>query len=107
MACLRRVARLKDYRGLRSAGVPSHKAVRLGGRMFVEETGHDVHKDSVDIALADATRDTEDMHLTPADLKHIAVRTLAHYDQHAQSYWDGTRDHDVSQNIATLLKYIE
>ena len=38
-------------------------------------------KDSIDIALADAARDTEDMHLTPADLKHIAVRTLAHYDQ--------------------------
>ena len=47
------------------------------------------------------------MHLTPADLKHIAARTLAHYGQHAQAYWEGTRDHDVSQNIATLLKYIE
>ena len=47
------------------------------------------------------------MHLTPADLKDIAARTLAHYDQHARSYWEGTHDHDVSQNIATLLKYIE
>src|SRR5512132_2795133 len=33
-------ARLQDYRGLRTEGVPSHKAVRLGGRMFVKETGH-------------------------------------------------------------------
>jgi SAM-dependent methyltransferase len=47
------------------------------------------------------------MHLTPADLERIAARTLAHYDQSAQSYWEGTRDHDVSHNIATLLKYIE
>jgi SAM-dependent methyltransferase len=47
------------------------------------------------------------MPLTPADLEQVAARTLAHYDQNAQSYWEGTRDHDVSQNIATLLKYIE
>jgi SAM-dependent methyltransferase len=46
------------------------------------------------------------MPLSPEDLRHIAARTLAHYDQHAQSYWEGTRDHDVSQNIAALLKHI-
>ena len=47
------------------------------------------------------------MHLTPEDLQHITARTLAHYDQRAQAYWEGTRDHDVSQNIAALLRYIE
>lgn len=43
------------------------------------------------------------MPLNSQDLQHIAERTLAHYEQHAQSYWEGTRDHDVSQNIAALL----
>ena len=47
------------------------------------------------------------MPLTPEDLQRIAARTLAHYDQSAQAFWEGTRDHDVSQNIAALLQYIE
>jgi len=46
------------------------------------------------------------MPLTSEELQHIAARTVAHYEQHAQSYWEGTRDHDVSQNIAALLKNI-
>jgi SAM-dependent methyltransferase len=37
----------------------------------------------------------------------IAARTLAYYDRHAGDYRDGTRDHDVSQNIAALLRYVE
>lgn len=44
------------------------------------------------------------MPLSPEDLQHIAERTLAHDEQHAQSYWEGTRDHDLSQNIAALLR---
>jgi SAM-dependent methyltransferase len=47
------------------------------------------------------------MILTADDLQRIAARTLAHYDQHARSYWEGTRDHDVSQNIEALLQSIE
>ena len=46
------------------------------------------------------------MPLSPEDLQHIAARTLLHYEQHAQSYWEGTRDHDVSQNIAALLQHM-
>ena len=46
------------------------------------------------------------MPLSSEDLQQIAARTLAHYEQHAQSYWEGTRDHDVSQNIAALLKHV-
>ena len=46
------------------------------------------------------------MPLSPEDLQDIATRTLAHYEQHAQSYWEGTRAHDVSQNIAALLQHI-
>ena len=30
-----------------------------------------------------------------------------HYDRLAEAYWDGTRDHDVSQNYAALLDAIE
>jgi SAM-dependent methyltransferase len=47
------------------------------------------------------------MFLTPDDLQRIAARTLSHYDQHARTYWEGTRDHDVSQNIDALLHSIE
>ena len=47
------------------------------------------------------------MPLTPEELQRIAARTLAHYDRSAQAFWEGTRDHDVSQNIDALLRYIE
>lgn len=47
------------------------------------------------------------MPLTPDDLERIASMTLAHYDQRADEFWLGTRDHDVSQNIAALLRHIE
>lgn len=46
------------------------------------------------------------MPLSQEDLQYIATRTLAHYEQHAQNYWEGTRNHDVSQNIAALLQNI-
>jgi SAM-dependent methyltransferase len=41
------------------------------------------------------------------DLEQIANQTLAHYNQRADDFWSGTRDHDVSQNIAALLDHIE
>src|SRR2546422_4295576 len=47
------------------------------------------------------------MNLTPEDLERIAALTVAHYERHANEFWEGTRDHDVSQNIAALLQYIE
>ena len=37
----------------------------------------------------------------------ISALTLAHYDQRADDFWEGTRGHDVSQNIAALLQAIE
>ena len=46
------------------------------------------------------------MTLDPQDLENIVARTLDHYDQRAEEFWKGTRDHDVSQNIAALLRYI-
>ena len=36
-----------------------------------------------------------------------AAVTIAHYDRHAESFWAGTRDHDVSQNYAAFLGAIE
>jgi SAM-dependent methyltransferase len=41
------------------------------------------------------------------DLDQITGRTLEHYNASAEAFWQGTRDHDVSQNIATLLRHIE
>ena len=40
-------------------------------------------------------------------LRRISEVTIAHYDQLAETYWDGTRDHDVSQNHSALLDAIE
>lgn len=37
------------------------------------------------------------------DLDTIARHTLAHYNSHAEGFFAGTIDHDVSQNIAALL----
>lgn len=41
--------------------------------------------------------------LTSVNLNEITLQTIAHYDGHAQSFWEGTKDHDVSQNIAAFL----
>jgi SAM-dependent methyltransferase len=46
------------------------------------------------------------MTLTPQDLQRISTQTLAHYEATAQAFWEGTKDHDVSQNIAALLQAI-
>ena len=50
---------------------------------------------------------TSDMKLSPQDLEKVAHLTLEHYNQHAEEFWQGTRDHDVSQNIAALLQNIQ
>ncbi len=43
----------------------------------------------------------------PDDLEKISAKTLEHYNERAADFRDGTRDHDVSQNIAALLGQIE
>jgi SAM-dependent methyltransferase len=45
--------------------------------------------------------------LSRQELDRITARTLAHYNERAQDYWLGTRDHDVSQNVAALLRHVE
>jgi len=47
------------------------------------------------------------MPLTRQELDHLSASTLAHYNTRAEEYWQGTRDHDVSQNIAILVRHIE
>jgi SAM-dependent methyltransferase len=47
------------------------------------------------------------MTLNPLDLQRITGATLKHYNEHAEAFWQGTRDHDVSQNIEALLTSIE
>jgi SAM-dependent methyltransferase len=42
--------------------------------------------------------------LTPATLAETSAITLSHYHQHAASFWEATRDHDVSQNRNALLE---
>ena len=42
----------------------------------------------------------------PQDLEIIAARTLAHYNERAGEFWEGTRGHDVRQNIDALLRHI-
>ena len=47
------------------------------------------------------------MPLSPDELAQISALTLAHYQNSAEDFREGTRDHDVSQNIAALLRHIE
>ena len=42
-----------------------------------------------------------------ADLAAVVAKTLADYDAHAKEFWDGTRDHDVRQNLDALLRAID
>ena len=41
------------------------------------------------------------------DLREISRATLGHYESNAASFREGTRDHDVSQNYAALLRHVE
>lgn len=41
------------------------------------------------------------------DVATISRDTLAHYDAAADAFWAATRDHDVAENVAALLRHIE
>lgn len=47
------------------------------------------------------------MKLNTQDLAKISALTRLYYSRGAEDFWKNTRHHDVSQNIATLLHYIE
>jgi SAM-dependent methyltransferase len=40
-------------------------------------------------------------------MEDVSKKTLAHYDQRAEDFWQGTRGHDVRQNIDALLGAIQ
>jgi SAM-dependent methyltransferase len=46
------------------------------------------------------------MTLLLEDLALITAKTLEHYNERADEFWAGTRDHDVTQNIEALLRHI-
>ena len=43
-------------------------------------------------------------HWTPEDLEAIEQRTVRHYDAKADSFWERTKEHDVSQNRELFLR---
>lgn len=45
--------------------------------------------------------------MSSTPLNPISQRTLAHYNEHAEDFFAGTRDHDVRQNMNALLQHIE
>ncbi|MEP7083869.1 MAG: class I SAM-dependent methyltransferase [Betaproteobacteria bacterium] len=47
------------------------------------------------------------MKLDPPELARISGQTLEHYAARAEDFWQGTRSHDVSQNVTALLEQIE
>jgi SAM-dependent methyltransferase len=44
--------------------------------------------------------------LTHDQLRQASEGTLTHYNDRAEAFWQGTRDHDVSQNVAALLRHL-
>ncbi|MEY2931294.1 MAG: hypothetical protein RL033_2043 [Pseudomonadota bacterium] len=44
--------------------------------------------------------------LSAAELTRISTSTISHYQSAAASFWEGTRDHDVSQNVAALVRHL-
>jgi SAM-dependent methyltransferase len=41
------------------------------------------------------------------EVRRLGETTIAFYDRFARAFWNGTRDHDVSQNYAAFLDAIE
>jgi SAM-dependent methyltransferase len=46
------------------------------------------------------------MAIMKPELASITAKTLAHYNERAAEFWQGTRGHDVTQNIEALLRHI-
>jgi len=51
--------------------------------------------------------ETAELRWNPQDLAKITDFTLSHYNERAEDFWEGTRDHNVNQNITALLQCIE
>lgn len=44
--------------------------------------------------------------LSADTLQKLRRSTIAHYQQNAERFWEGTKDHDVSQNVNALLRHL-
>lgn len=42
--------------------------------------------------------------LSKAELETVARQTIRHYDESAAEFWEGTKDHDVTQNYDAFLR---
>jgi SAM-dependent methyltransferase len=49
----------------------------------------------------------DQQHPKTTGTRSVSGPTLDYYNRHADAFWRGTRDHDVSQNISALLQSIE
>lgn len=47
------------------------------------------------------------MKFDPDALRRVVGGTLDHYHTRAEAFWEGTRNHDVTQNIEALLRHIQ
>ena len=45
--------------------------------------------------------------ISSTKVSNASERTIAHYNNKAEDFWEGTKDHDVSQNIEALLRHID
>jgi|GEM_PF-137930 len=45
--------------------------------------------------------------LRPSQLDEITSTTIGHYNLRADAFWEGTRDHDVTQNRSAMLRHVE
>lgn len=52
-------------------------------------------------------RPLESKPLSKQQLGALSLSTVGHYEDRARQFWEGTRDHDVSQNIDALLRHLE
>ena len=46
------------------------------------------------------------VNLTPDELSTLARSTVSHYQHRAEDFREGTKDHDVSQNVEALLRHL-
>lgn len=44
--------------------------------------------------------------LTARELRRVSSSTIGHYEQSAATFWQGTKDHDVSQNVEAFLRHL-
>ncbi|MBI5616633.1 MAG: methyltransferase domain-containing protein [Gammaproteobacteria bacterium] len=47
------------------------------------------------------------MSAPPIAVDPLTASTIGHYETHAERYWQGTREHDVGQNVAALLAALD